>query len=173
MERRQQRVIELLDTSGARLHALLARLTLSEDVVGDLMQELFMRLSRSDGFDKARDPYAYAYRAAINLAFAWRRNSRRKSHSLDEIRLPAENPGSSIDTMIQAEELQRVLEATSRLSSLARHVVVMRYIEQEPYEEIGRRLGKKPQYVRSLCSKALAHLRSLLADEGGRARTRK
>jgi RNA polymerase sigma factor (sigma-70 family) len=160
--------VELLDTSGTRLHALLARLTLSEDVVGDLMQELFMRLSRSNGFDKARDPYAYAYRAAINLAFEWRRNSRSKPQPLVETHLPAEKPGCAIDAMIQAEELQRVLEATSQLSTLARDVVIMRYIDQEPYDQIGRRLGKKPQSVRSLCSKALARLRVLLADEDSR-----
>ena len=157
--------MELLDTSGARLHALLARLTLSEDIVGDLMQELFIRLCRSRGFDKAKDPFAYAYRVAINLAFEWRRNLRPRFQSLDEDCLPAENRPSSLGIMIQAEQLQRVLDATSQLSSLARDVVIMRYIEQEPYEEIGRRLGKKPQYVRSVCAKALARLRALLVDE--------
>jgi RNA polymerase sigma factor (sigma-70 family) len=156
--------MELLDTSGARLHALLARLTLSEDVVGDLMQELFLRLCRSRGFDKAKDPFAYAYRAAINLAFEWRRSRRFKFQPLDENCLPAENRCPSLDVMIQTEELQRVLDATSQLSSLARDVVIMHYIEQKPYEEIGRRLGKKPRHVRSLCAKALARLRVLLTD---------
>ena len=41
MNKQQQKVLELLDMSGARLHALLARVTRSEDVVGDLMQKLF------------------------------------------------------------------------------------------------------------------------------------
>jgi len=157
--------MELLNTSGVRLHALLARLTLSEDVVGDLMQELFIRLCRSSGFDNAKDPFAYAYRVAINLAFEWRRSMRLKFQPLDEDCLPAENARSSLDVAIQTEELQRVLDATSQLSSLARDVVVMHYIEQQPYEDIGRRLGKKPQYLRSLSAKALAQLRMVLADE--------
>ncbi len=165
MKQRHQKAMELLNTSGARLHALLARLTLSEDVVGDLMQELFLRLCRSGGFDKAKDPFAYAYRAAINLAVEWRRSRRFKFQPLDENCLPAENCRSSLGAMIQTEELQRVLDATSQLSGLARDVVIMHYIEQEPYEEIGRRLGKKPQHVRSLCAKALARLRVLLADK--------
>lgn len=165
MKNRQQKAMELLDTSGVRLHALLARLTLSEDVVGDLMQELFIRLCRSRGFDKAKNPFAYAYRVAINLAFEWRRSLRLKFQSLDEDCLYAGNSCSSLDVMIQAEELQQVLDATSRLSNLARDVVIMHYIEQESYDEIGRRLGKKPQYLRSLSAKALARLRMLLADE--------
>lgn len=165
MNKRHQKAMELLDTSGARLHALLGRLTLSQDVVGDLMQELFLRLCRSRGFDKARDPVAYAYRAAINLAFQWRRSRRLKFQSLDEDCLPTENCPSSLGIMIREEQLQRVLDATSQLSRLARDAVIMHYIEQEPYEEIGRRLGKKPQHVRSLCAKALARLRVLLADK--------
>ena len=157
--------MELLDTSGVRLHALLARLALSEDVVGDLMQELFIRLCRSRGFYNAKNPFAYAYRVAINLSFEWRRSLRLKLKSLDEDCLYAGNSCSSLDVMIQAEELQQVLDATSRLSNLARDVVIMHYIEQESYDEIGRRLGKKPQYLRSLSAKALARLRMLLADE--------
>jgi len=67
--------------------------------------------------------------------------------------------------MIRAEELEQVLDATSRLSDLAQDVVVMRYIEQASYEEIGQRLGKKPQHIRSICSKAMAQLREMLASQ--------
>ena len=62
----------------------------------------------------------------------------------------------------QAEELVQVLDLIPRLSALAREVVVMHYIEQESYEEIAQRLGKKPQHIRSVSSKALARLRQLL-----------
>lgn len=165
MNRRQQKVIALLDTSGACLHALLARLTLSEDVVGDLMQELFLRLCKSRGFGKAKNPFAYAYRVAINLVFEHQRRVRPQPQSLNEDCLCIENTHPCLDTMIQAEELQRVLEATLQLSDLARDVVIMHYIEQRPYEEMSRILGKKPQYLRSLCAKAMIRLRDVLAKD--------
>jgi RNA polymerase sigma factor (sigma-70 family) len=161
---RQQKVLQLLDTSGVRLHGLLARLTLREDVVGDLMQELFIRLYQSRGFDKAKDTFAYAYRAAINLAFEWRRRQKITIRSLDHD-CPAAGQKSALAQMIQTEQLQQLLDVISRLNELAREVVVMHYIEQQPYEEIGRRLGKKPQYLRALSSKAMAKLRQLLAVE--------
>ncbi len=145
-----------------RLHALLARLTLSEDVVGDLMQELFIRLSNSSRLAKANDPFAYAYRAAINLAFEWRRKTKVKFQSLDEDCLPEENNPSPLAEMVQAEELAQVLDVMMRLNELAREVVVMHYIEQESYEEIAQRLGKKSQHIRSVSAKALARLRQLL-----------
>ena len=159
---RQQKVLALLDVSGVRLHALVARLTLCEDVVGDLMQELFIRLSNSSGFDKANDPFAYAYRAAINLALEWRRKGKVKVESLNEDCLATENAPSALAEMVRAEELEQVLDAMPQLGESAREVIVMRYIEQESYKAIGRHLGKKPQHMRSVSSKALARLRELL-----------
>jgi len=162
---RQRKILQLLDTSGAVLHRLLTRLTLREDIVGDLLQELFIRLCNSKAFDKAEDPFAYAHRAAMNLAFEWRRKRKITCQPLEENCLATNDGSSLLGTMIQAEELEQILNATSKLTDLARDVVVMHYIEQESYEEIAQRLGKKPQYMRSLCSKAMAQLRELLASE--------
>jgi len=161
---RQRKILQLFDTSGPRLHRLLARLTRREDVVGDLLQELFIRLWNSNGFDGAQDPFAYAHRSAVNLAFEWRRGRKTTFQPLDEDRPATDGPSAS-EEMIRAEELEQVLDATSKLTDLARDVVVMRYIEQASYEEIGQRLGKKPQHIRSACAKAMAQLREMLANE--------
>ena len=165
MQERQSKVLELLDTSGQRLHAVLARVTLSEQATADLMQELFLRLSNAKGLDGARDPFAYAWRVALNLAFEWRRRRTVKCQPLDEACLPADNGPSALEKIIRAEQLQQILDATAQLSELAREVVVMRYLEQQSYEQIALRLGKKPQHLRSVCAKALARLRALLPDD--------
>jgi len=162
---RQKKILQLLDMSGERLHRLLGRLTRCEDVVGDLLQELFIRLWNSKAFDKAEDPFAYTYRAAINLAFEWRRKQKATCQISQENCPTVEDGPSALGKMIQAEELEQVLNAASKLTDLARDVVVMHYIEQNSYEEIGRRLGKKPQYMRALCAKAMAELREMLAKE--------
>lgn len=145
------------------MHQLLGRLTLREDEAGDLLQELFLRLWNSKSFDRARDPFSYAYRAAINLAFEWRRDRKGTFRSLEDD-CPAKADSSALGRMTAAEELEQILDATMQLSELARNVVVMHYIEQESYEEIAQRLGKKPQYLRALNAKAIAQLRELLAD---------
>ena len=165
MIERQKTILQLLDTSGERLHRLLGRLTRRQDVVGDLMQELFIRLWNSRALDEADDPFAYAYRAAINLAFEWRRKQKTTCQLSRGNRNAPKDNTSALGKMIRAEELEQVLDATSKLSDLARDVVVMHYIEQDSYEEIGRRLGKKPQYMRALCAKAMAELREMLAKE--------
>ena len=165
MIERQKKILQLLNVSGPRLHRLLTRLIRREDVVGDLLQELFIRLWNSKTFDKAENSFAYAYRAAINLAYEWRRQQKTTSQPLQENCPVSKDSSSALGRMIQAEELERVLDATSKLSELARDVVVMRYIEQDSYEEIAERLGKKPQYMRSVCAKALAQLREILTND--------
>ena len=77
----------------------------------------------------------------------------------------AQDNSSALGKMVQDEELEQILDATSKLTDLARDVVVMRYIEQASYEEIAERLGKNPRYMRSVCTKAMAQLRELLASE--------
>ena len=167
MIERQRKILQLLDMSGARLHRLIAKLTLREDVVGDLLQELFIRLCNSKAFDKAKDPFAYAYRVAINLAFEWRRQQKTTYQPLNENCVATKGGSSALEQMIYEEELEQILNAVSKLTDLGRDVVVMRYIEQDSFEEIGQRLGKKPQYMRALCSKATARLRELLASKKG------
>jgi RNA polymerase sigma-70 factor (ECF subfamily) len=162
LRNRQKKILELFETSGPRLHRLLGRLTLSKDEVGDLLQELFLRLWNSKSFDKAKDSFSYAYRAAINLAFEWRRDRKEAFQPLEDD-CPAEAGSSALGNIIASEELEQVLDATMQLSDLARDVVVMHYIEQEPYEEIAKRLGQKPQYLRALNAKSIARLRDLLA----------
>ena len=165
MIERQKKILQLLDVSGPRLHRLLARLTRREDVVGDLLQELFLRLWNSKAFDTAEDPFAYACRSVINLAFEWRRRQQIRRQPLEANCPAAQYNSSALGKMVQAEELEQILDATSKLTDLARDVVVMRYIEQISYEEIAERLSKKPQYMRSVCAKAMAQLREILKHE--------
>jgi len=159
---RQKELLELLDKSGANLYALLTRLTLREDIAEELMQELFIKLINSRSFDKAGNPEAYARKAAINLAFDWRRSRKRNPLRLDQIREPASNDSSPLGKLVQAEELDEILNAIGQLKKVPREAFVMRYIQQEPYDYIAEQLGKTSHHVRALCSRASNRLRNIL-----------
>ena len=104
-------LLELLDRSGAELYALLTRLTLHEDVAEELMQDLFIKLSNSRSAAKITNLDAYARRAAINLAFDWRRARRRRAGiGLGQIEEPIADGTSPLGTLINSEELQETLE---------------------------------------------------------------
>jgi len=165
LEAGQTKLLHVLEKSGAKLYTLLVKLTLREEVAEDLMQDLFVKLSSSNGFERSENASGYAWRSAINLAFDWRRRQKRVHDGLEGKLLAEQNEPSPLARMVQAEEMQQVLEATGRLSELMREVFVMRYFQQDSYEEIAERFGKQPQQVRAMCSKAMKELREFLTDK--------
>lgn len=162
MEANQAKVLQLLEQHGRSLHGLLGRLTRCEHASSDLMQELFIKLSCSNGFGKALNPYAYAWKTATNLAFGWRRQQKIKFEQFELESLSDESSSAALQLMIRDEEFDLVLGVTAKFNALARNVIVMRFIEQKSYEQIAERLGKKPNHIRSLCSKTLMRLKDIL-----------
>ena len=173
MSQRQTELLELLEVSGAKLHALLARLTLREDVAEELMQDLFLKLHGARDQGGIECWYAYARRTAINLAFDWRRRQKtRRACSLDATAERASDDAAPLSRLIESEDLEQILAAISQLRRASREAFVMRYIQQDSYEEIARQLGKTPHHVRALCSRAMNTLRGIIGcnhpSEGGK-----
>jgi len=166
---RQTELLELLDRSGAGLYGLLTRLTLREDVAEELMQDLFLKLNGAKDQGGIDCWHAYARRTAINLAFDWRRRQKvRRACPLDGVPERASDSGEPLGRLIQSEELEEVLAAIDRLAGTSREAFVMRYIQQDSYEEIAEQLGKTVHQVRGLCFRAMSTLRDLLGRDGER-----
>jgi RNA polymerase sigma factor (sigma-70 family) len=157
-----EKLLELLDKSGASLHRLLTRLTLNEQTAEDLMQELFIKLGSYGHIENITDLDAYAYRAAVNLAFDWRRRNKQTIVSIEQISEPASQEASPLDKTIRTEELEEILNAVGQLDGASRDAFVMRHIQQQPYDTIAKVLGQTEHQVRALCHKGLQRLRQLL-----------
>jgi len=170
LKSRQKELLELLDTSGAELFALLTRLTLREDVAEELMQDLFIKLESSRGLDKATNRQAYARRAAINLAFDWRRSHKRAALRLQHVHRQAPNDASPLTQMIHSEELRETLDAIGQLKKVSREALIMRYIQQESYERIAQQMGKTSHQIRAMCSRAVQHLRRIVGTNHHKAK---
>ena len=151
-----------MNEHGRRLYRLLVRLTLREDVAEDLLQDLAVKLCQARGFAAADEPYAYARKTAMNLAFSWLRR-RRPRLSLDGFdHSSEERPAWS--KLVRAEEIQRVLDRMDELSERDRLILTMRYFDEAGYDEISRVLGTTPKGARGLCHKAIARLRKAVVD---------
>jgi RNA polymerase sigma-70 factor (ECF subfamily) len=161
---RQKELLELLDKSGADMYALLTRLTLREDVAEELMQELFIKLDNSRFAGGIANLKAYAHKSAINLAFDWRRRQKRTVPTAGQFDEPVSNDDSPLGKLIHTEEMQETLDAVGRLRKSSREVLVMRYLQQESYENIAEQLGKTSHQVRALCSRAIHQLRDVLGS---------
>lgn len=163
MSDRHKELLELLDKSGTGLFTLLTRLTLRHDAAEELMQELFLKLSNSRGFEKSASRDAYARRAAINLAFDWRRKSRQAVAQEFACEVVSSD-GSPLSKIIRTEELEGMLNAIEKLNEKGRQAIVMRYIQQQSYENIAEQIGKTPHQSRAICSKAMFRLREIMCN---------
>jgi len=159
------KLVRLLDEHGPRLHALLVKLTLRKDAAEDLLQDLFLRLSKSKGFHRAPSPERYLFRAAMNLAFDWRKQQQRSSAASELIDEDIAKWDCPVEKAIRREELERVLAAMDRLSRTHRELITLRYIHGWSYNELAKNLNSTPHRVRALCSKAVARLRKLIAAD--------
>ena len=162
MRDRHKELLDLLDKSGAGIYTLLVRLTLREEIAEELMQELFLKLSNSRGFEKSICRQAYARKVAINLAFDWRRKLRQKADANDSAYEIVIKDGSPLNKIIKSEELEEMLNAIEKLNDNARQLIVLRFIQEHSYEDIAKQTGKTTHQVRALCSKALARLKQIM-----------
>ena len=136
------------------------------------MQELFLKLSRSSAFQKADDSAAYAFRSAIHIAFDWRKKQAKHLRAEPFASEPAAEFVSQLNEIIRSEEIEEVLNSLGQLSKRSRDIVVMRYLQQEPYERIAKSFGKTPKQVRGLCHKAVTRLRTILNGKPSSERKR-
>lgn len=134
------------------------RITLREEAAEDLMQELFLRLNRPNALGRASHPEGYAARTAMRLAFDWRRSQRRRLDREAITEEPISDCTWEYSQLEKREDLRSLLDAMDLLSSVSRDVIVMRYLEDQSYEEIAEVLDKTPHQVRAICHKAIARL---------------
>ncbi len=160
-----ERVISLLSSHGERLYRLLVRMTLCEQVAEDLLQDLLVKLSAADGFVEADRPYAYARRAAVNLAFSWIRGRKRVVSLEADAQVAADSPPWL--KLVEAEEIQLLLDHMESLADRDRTILVMRYFDEASYTEIGEAVGQTAHQVRGLCHKAIKRLRAVMHDADG------
>lgn len=156
------RLLELLEKSGRRVHNLLYKLTSRADVAEELMQELFVKLLRSQAFDSAPNQEAYLLRSAIHLAFDWRKSNLRDFQLAECAAVSNQPVVAPLDVLIEAETIRSVLTTLDQLSDQDRELICLRYLQEESYETIAAQFEITVHHARSRCSKAIARLRQKL-----------
>jgi RNA polymerase sigma-70 factor (ECF subfamily) len=136
----------------------------------ELAQEVYLRMLRVTDTEAIRNPEAYLYTVASNLAREHRVLERREASTgeLDEAgsrELLAELPGVSdgIDVEQRAKRLREVLR---QLPPKCQAAVALQYWHGMSYAEIATRLGISTHMVKKYLSQALAHCRRRMARLG-------
>jgi RNA polymerase sigma-70 factor (sigma-E family) len=129
----------------------------------DMLQTALLRTLRR--WPAARDaPEAYVRQVLVNLC---RDRRRRLLARPRETTLLTDTPVASPVTgpAEQVGQRQLLVKALTQLPAGQRHVIVLRYFEDLPVTETATALGISPGTVKSYTARALATLRSVLADD--------
>jgi RNA polymerase sigma-70 factor (ECF subfamily) len=160
----------LFSEHGGALQAFLYRRVRQHPDAAELAQEVYVRMLRVPDMASVRNPEAYLYAVASNLAkeHAQRGARDRSALNIDDPLVQeqlAELPafGRQLD---RERRIQRLREVLDQLSPKCRAAVVLQYWHGLSYEEIARRLGVSTNMVKKYLSQALVHCRRRMARLG-------
>ena len=137
--------------------------------VGDLVQQVFLRLAQFPGLEHLHNPDGYIFQTAANtLRDHYRHLAVREQHShLANDREADLDSGLSPERVLQGRQtLVRVADAMRQLPQRTRDILMLRCFEGLRHAEIARLQGISTRAVEKHVAKALAHLSRVLEAEG-------
>lgn len=152
-----------------RLYASMLQVTSSPEEAEDVVQDAFVRaFLKLDTFQNNSQFFTWLYRIAFNSALS-RMRRRKGVTSLDQAREdvgkePVDQIGGPDERMMRDERVQMVQVALHRLSDDHRSILVLREMEDHPYELIAEILQISIGTVRSRLSRARTQLRLVLEE---------
>jgi RNA polymerase sigma-70 factor (ECF subfamily) len=169
-ETKKALVERLFAEHGRALRAFFYHRVRRRSDAAELAQEVYVRMLRISDTEAIRNPEAYLYTVASNLAKEHRVLEQRQASSIDIEDVAGQEalaelsavPGQ-IDTERRAQRLREVLR---QLPPKCQAAVVMQYWHGMSYEEIATRLGISKHMVKKYLSQGLAHCRRRMARLG-------
>jgi RNA polymerase sigma factor (sigma-70 family) len=152
------------------LRAFLYRRVHRHPAAAELAQEVYVRMLRVADMETIRNPEAYLYTVASNLAKEHARHEHAGAGALNVddpviqeqlAELPAF--GEQLDTEQRVKRLREVLH---QLPVKCHAAVVLQYWHGLSYEEIAQRLGVSTHMVKKYLTQALTHCRRRMARLG-------
>ena len=169
-ETKKSLVERLFTEHRGALQAFLYRRVRGHPDAAELAQEVYVRMLRVPDMSTVRNPEAYLYAVASNLAKEHAHRSPQNSKVLDIddplvqeqlSELPAF--GGDLDGERRVDRLREVL---NQLPPKCRAAVVLQYWHGLSYEDIAERLGVSTHMVKKYLSQALLHCRRRMARLG-------
>jgi RNA polymerase sigma-70 factor (ECF subfamily) len=173
---RERAFTALFVRHGRRAQDLAFRVLGDAGLAADVVQEVFLSLFLDGVRFEARAQFtSWLYRVVLNRSIDLRRGEKRRGRrgigttgepragesGREAVAGAADGPDVRLEA---AERAAAVREAIGELSPKLAEVVVLRYLQDLGYEEIGRILEVPPGTVKSRLSRAHEDLRSLLGD---------
>lgn len=162
----KSKIERLFEERASALKAFFHRKVIRRGDVEDLTQEVYLRMLRVKDPDAIRNPEAYLFTVAANLAKEYAVAQRRSLEFLEAAQADFTAPVANLHATEQEVDtdlrLRRLEKALLELSPKCQAAVVMQLKHGLTYAEIGQRLGVSANMVKKYLSRGLAHCRRRL-----------
>jgi len=152
-----------------RLYPYIFRLTNNREESADILQEVFLKAYKNlKGFNQKKKFSSWIYRIAHNESVNWlKKNTKFKKKSIDEDENKIDfadktDLPSQFSLVREKEELIKKLD---QLPIKYKEVLILRYLEEKSYEEIGEIIKKSQNAVGILITRAKKKLKELYNEE--------
>jgi RNA polymerase sigma-70 factor (ECF subfamily) len=161
----KEELVEVYDQYSPRLYRYALRLLGDPDLAEECVAETFSRFLQAlkRGGGPTSNLQAYLYRVAHN----WIIDSYRNKPAQEQLDPELADDKLEHPLVQITENMQRecVRNALFHLTPEQRQVIMLRFYEDWPHEEIAKMIGKTAQATRALQHRALEALRRMLVDQ--------
>lgn len=161
-----QTISDVLDANKSRILRMLRQKLGSEEAAQDVYQMVSEQLLRTDVVTELRNPEAYVYRAASNMAVSYHRAARARRHYEDRAALDASSEASiGPEHAVQAEEAVRVLEdALNELPILTKRMFLSSRLDGLRQQDVARKYRVSLSTVEKHIARASLHCHRRLRE---------
>lgn len=146
--------------------ALLTKLSVylrSPDAAADALHDTYLKLRSQPPVTDLRQPRAYLYRMAINLALnSRRRHIRMVPKAMSEFEGLPDGAPDPERSAVAIREMEQMFAALHALSPRSRAIFLARWRDEKTNEEIATTLGIHKRSVQKDLARTELHLRALL-----------
>ncbi len=154
-----------------------ARLVRNQDVIDDLIQEIFLKaFDNIHSFDKNYAFSTWLFRIATNHSIDYLRKKKLQTLSIDEpyktkdgeitIEIP-DDTSEADENIIREERVKIILEAIESLPERYEQIIRLRHMEEKSYQEISEILNLPLGTVKAHIFRARELLNKYLKDKRG------
>jgi RNA polymerase sigma-70 factor (ECF subfamily) len=133
----------------------------SPDHAADALHETFLRLEKAAIVGELRNPQAYFFRAALNVATNQRIADSRRLSALDIeelLDIPDQAPDAA-RTVEARSEMDALTRALAELPERRRAIFMAVWVEEQPHQAIANRYGVTVRTIQAELKLALDHCR--------------
>lgn len=142
----------------------------SKETAEDLTSEVFLRVWRIFQIkekQEIRNPRAFLYTSARNLVIDYYRSeSRVQILSIEDNKTDIEDTNQQIEKQeVRHSEMQEVQKALAKLRPEHQDVIILKYVDELPTQEVAEIMGKSEGAVRVMLHRAMEQLKTTIDND--------